>query len=70
MRGIPVARTILARSEATHAPREIDTEHVLEHGLRHLAWLARDDATVQSLLCERWKRVLAEYVPQPFRNFG
>jgi hypothetical protein len=70
MVGLPIGRTELARSSATQAPTEIAPQQVLEHGLRHLAWLARDDATVQSLLCEGWKRVLAEYVPQPFRHIG
>jgi hypothetical protein len=43
---------------------------VLEHGLRHLAWLARDDAAVQSLLSEVWKRALADYVPEPPATWG
>jgi hypothetical protein len=68
MVGLPVCRTELARSRASQVPSEITPQQVLEHGLRHLAWLARDDATVESLLCEGWKRVLADYAPQPFHH--
>jgi hypothetical protein len=68
--GIPVGRAELARSAATHAPAAIVYQQVLEHGLRHLAWLANDDATVASTLSDEWKRVLAGYVPEPFRHLG
>ena len=60
----------MARSEATHAPAAIASQQVLEHGLRHLAWLVRDDATVRSVLSDRWQEVLAGYVPEPFRHLG
>jgi hypothetical protein len=68
--GIPIGRAELARSEATHAPAAIAYQQVLEHGLRHLAWLANDDATVAATLSDDWKRVLAGYVPEPFRHLG
>jgi hypothetical protein len=68
--GLPIERVQLARSEATHSPPAIAHVQVLEHGLRHLAWLVRDDATVSSLLTDEWKRVLADYVPEPFRHLG
>ncbi len=68
--GIPIGRAELARSGATHAPLAILYQQVLEHGLRHLAWLVRDDATVRSVLSERWQEVLAGYVPEPFRHLG
>jgi hypothetical protein len=42
----------------------------LEHGLRHLAWLAKDDDIVKKTLREDWKRVLSGYVPEPFRHIG
>jgi hypothetical protein len=66
----PIGRADLARSEATAAPRAIAHEQVVEHGLRHLAWLAVDDPVVNAELPEPWHRALAPYVPEPFRNLG
>ena len=66
--GIPISRIELARSDATSAARTIVTAQVLEHGLRHLAWLAREDPVVIATLNDGWKRVLADYRPEPFRN--
>src|SRR5438270_4969355 len=68
MPSVPIGRSELARSEATAAPQVIDYEQVLEHGLRHLAWLAQDDALVANELSEKWHTVLAEYVPEPFKR--
>lgn len=68
--GIPIGRSELARSGATHAPIAIAYQQVLEHGLRHLAWLAGDDPTVQAVLSEEWRQVLSCYVPEPFRHLG
>jgi hypothetical protein len=66
--GIPISRVELARSEATSAARTIAAAQVLEHGLRHLAWLAREDPVVIAALNEGWKRALSDYRPEPFRN--
>jgi hypothetical protein len=66
--GIPISRVELARSEATSAARTIVAAQVLEHGLRHLAWLAREDPVVIAALNDDWKRALADYRPEPFRN--
>ena len=66
--GIPVERAELARSGATHAAPAIAYQQVLEHGLRHLAWLAREDPTVRSVLSEDWVPALSGYVPEPFRH--
>jgi hypothetical protein len=66
--GVPISRAELARSDATSAATSIAAAQVLEHGLRHLAWLAREDPVVISVLNEDWKRVLADYRPEPFRN--
>lgn len=41
---------------------------VVEHGLRHLAWLVKDDPVVAHELSESWKAVLAGYTPDPFRH--
>jgi hypothetical protein len=66
----PIERADLARSEATAAPRDIAPSAVVEHGLRHLAWLAKDDPVVATELPSAWLPLLAEYVPEPFRNLG
>ena len=66
--GVPIVRAELARSGATSAARTIAAAQVLEHGLRHLAWLAKEDETVMGLLSDDWKRMLVEYMPEPFRN--
>lgn len=66
----PVGRAALARSEATRAPIAVGWMQVLEHGLRHLAWLAEDDPVVAERLSDAWKTELAAYVPEPFRTFA
>ena len=66
--GLPIARAELARSDATSSPKSIRSGQVLEHGLRHLAWLAEEDQAVRSTLSAEWKVALAHYVPEPFRN--
>lgn len=63
----PVGRTELARGAATAAPSAIDVNQVLEHALRHLSWLVRDDPTVAQRLVD-WRPALDAYVPEPFRN--
>jgi len=68
--GIPVRRTELARSSATSAASSIRTGQVLEHGLRHLAWLAVEDEVVRATLDDDWKRLLTDYVPEPFRHLA
>jgi hypothetical protein len=66
----PIGRTDLARSEATAAPRDIAYQQVVEHGIRHLAWLVADDPVVAGELSGEWQTVLAAYVPEPFRALG
>ena len=68
MDSAPIRRADLARSGATQAPASIGFTQVLEHGLRHLAWLARDDAVVAERLPDGWHRALSDYVPEPFRS--
>lgn len=70
MASAPVSRSELARSDATRAPDAIGTAQVLEHGLRHLAWLAHDDAVVAATLSPAWRDALAAYAPEPFRGFA
>jgi hypothetical protein len=68
--GLPIRRAELARSSATGAAPAIHADQVLEHGLRHLAWLLAEDATVQATLDHEWSKVLSDYVPEPFRHLG
>ena len=70
MESVPIDRSELARSEATAAPRAIAFGQVVEHGLRHLAWLAQDDPVVAAELPSAWRPILASYVPEPFRALG
>ena len=63
---LPVGRAELARGEAMAAPKSIGIEAVLEHALRHLSWLVRDDPAVMQALAG-WKDVLADFQPEPFR---
>jgi hypothetical protein len=64
----PLGRADLARGGATSAPAEIDWQQVAEHGLRHLAWLVRDDVVVAENLGSEWAAALVGYVPEPFRS--
>jgi hypothetical protein len=66
--GIPIVRAELARGGATSAPSSVGYAQVLEHGLRHLSWLVGDDAVVQATLTDDWKKLLRDYVPEPFRH--
>jgi hypothetical protein len=70
MDSAPIGRAELARSEATAAPREIGHTQVVEHGLRHLAWLVHDDPVVAGELSGAWATALAGYIPEPFRALG
>jgi hypothetical protein len=70
MESAPIGRAELARGEATAAPQAIATTQVVEHGLRHMAWLVVDDPIVASELPPTWRTILAGYAPEPFRNLG
>ncbi len=65
----PVMRCPLARGDPTSPPPHVEIEQVLEHALRHLAWLARDDREVASALDGLWHRALQAYRPEPIRVF-
>ncbi|GAC1684674.1 MAG: hypothetical protein PVS2B1_04230 [Candidatus Dormibacteraceae bacterium] len=67
---LPISRAELARNSATQAAASIATSQVVEHALRHLAWLALDDAAVSSALSPAWLAALAGYVPEPFRHLA
>jgi len=64
-----VTRVELVRGGATGPPVEVHLPHVVEHGLRHLAWLVREDDAIHEAL-GAWARALSDYEPEPFRAFG
>jgi hypothetical protein len=66
---VPVERADLARGEAMAPPRSIGVAAVLEHALRHLAWLVRDDPAIAAAL-QPWRGVLDDYQPEPFQALG
>lgn len=68
MKHVPIRRADLARSTADQAPAEIGSNQVLEHALRHLAWLAKEDDVVAATLSDAWKTELMTYVPSPFQQ--
>jgi hypothetical protein len=61
----PLGHVELARGDATAPPCRIDLEQVLEHALRHLSWLLKDDPLVAEELRD-WAGVLGSYAPEPF----
>lgn len=64
-----VTRAELARGHATGSPLEVHLSQIVEHGLRHLAWLVREDEAINAALPE-WAQALADYQGEPFRAFG
>ena len=62
-----VERADLARGSAKGAPEGIRVAQVVEHGLRHLSWLSRDDPVIRAELSPEWLEVVAGYQPEPFR---
>ena len=68
LEGVPIERAELARNSATEAPKAIAATQVIEHGLRHLAWLAQEDPVVPTVLSTEWKNYLLGYVPEPFSH--
>ncbi|GAC1613244.1 MAG: hypothetical protein NVS9B1_21300 [Candidatus Dormibacteraceae bacterium] len=66
---VPIERADLARGESTAPPASITVAAVLEHAVRHLAWLNREDPAIAAEL-ETWSAVLADYRPEPFRALG
>ena len=64
---VPVVRAELARGTARAAPREVGVAQVVEHGLRHLSWLSRDDPAISRELGPGWRELVDRYQPEPFR---
>ena len=63
---VPVQRSDLVRGDSMAPPESITVEAVLEHAVRHLAWLSRDDPAIATVLAG-WFGVLEGYLPEPFR---
>lgn len=57
-----------ARGSAVAPPTAIDMEQVVEHALRHLAWLAADDEAIRTALDPAWRQRLTVYRPEPFSD--
>jgi hypothetical protein len=70
MESRPIRRRELARGGAVAAPAAVASDQVIEHGLRHFAWLIQDDPVVAAELPAAWRPVLAAYMPEPFRDLG
>lgn len=70
MTATPARRVELARCGPTASPTTIDACQIVEHGLRHLAWLARDDPMVCARLSGGWAMALEGYRPEPARLLG
>ena len=66
---ITARRSDLARGETLGPPSAIGIEQVLEHALRHLSWLVKDDPAIRAALPD-WRERLSEYEPEPFRALG
>jgi hypothetical protein len=64
-----VSHTELARGDVAAPPPTIAVGQVLEHALRHLAWLTKEDEVIRRAL-PAWSGVLESYVPEPFRALG
>jgi hypothetical protein len=69
LEAVPVARTDLARGDATAPPSDIGVLQVIEHALRHLSWLVQDDPAIGAALPD-WRQPLMRYQPEPFRALG
>jgi hypothetical protein len=65
-----VRRSDLARGSAFEPPPTIEMDHVVEHALRHLALLSKDDPAIRSLLPSEWFRALEAYEPEHFRSLS
>src|ERR1700736_5007810 len=46
----PIGRAELARNTTTEGAKGISTSQVVEHALRHVAWLAQEDAAAKAAL--------------------
>jgi hypothetical protein len=63
---VPVNRSDLARGSSVAPAKAITVEAVLEHAIRHLAWLSHDDPAIATALAD-WSDALESYHPEPFQ---
>jgi hypothetical protein len=63
---LPVKRSDLARGSSMAPAESITVDAVLEHAVRHLAWLSRDDPAIATVLVD-WSEALKGYRPEPFQ---
>lgn len=70
LEAVPITRAELARNTATEAAKGVSWNQVVEHALRHMAWLAQDDPAVKAALSPAWLAELSGYVPEPFRHLA
>ncbi len=66
---IGVTHRDIARGSATASPEGIEVEEVIEHALRHLSWLARDDSSIANALPKGWVEALEPFPAQPFSAY-
>jgi hypothetical protein len=66
LEAVEVQRAEIDRGDAMAPPQSIRLAAVLEHALRHLSWLIRDDPAIAAALSD-WSDVLDGYRPEPFR---
>jgi hypothetical protein len=69
LEAVEVERVGLDRGPSMAPPGSIRLEAVLEHALRHLSWLIRDDPAIAAALTG-WSGVLDGYRPEPFRSLA
>ena len=65
----PAVRRPLARGTPICPPPRVEVDQVLEHALRHLAWLSLDDSEISSALDDGWRTGLRSHRPEPCRAF-
>ena len=63
---LPVKRSDLARGSSMAPAESITVDAVLEHAVRHLAWLSREDPAIATVLVD-WSEALKGYLPEPFQ---
>ena len=66
---VGVTHRDITRGSATAPPEGIGVEEVIEHALRHLAWLARDDSSIARALPTGWVEALEPFPEQPFSAY-
>ena len=69
LEAVEVQRAEVDRGESMAPPESIHLAAVLEHALRHLSWLIREDAAIAAAL-PSWSGVLDAYRPEPFRSLS